>query len=459
MGNIRRLHGTNLAAPISEGSHPAADVSEDLGELEIPLTRLHDAPLADAGMRLVDISRVFPLFHLDEKDPRNYFFAHTDDYIANCLNYGSKVLYRLGESIEHTKKKYFIAPPSDYEKWAGICCQIIAHYNEGWGSGFHHNIEYWEIWNEPNVGPHMWGGTWSDYVRLYVVTAKRLKERFPNIKVGGPAMAGFQKEQVREFLSACRTQDAPLDFFSWHGLYDIDPDHFIPDAIMAKALLDEFGFQKAELHLNEWHYYPSDFVTATNSRPHRAVLNQAMTGCDSAAFNCAVLSALQDTPVTMANYYTGAAVIQWSDWGIFDAASLFPNKNYFSLKAFNLLTKYETRLAVNFPKERNIWVLAGRNSSGGIAILVSCLKGGDGQIHLEFGGRKVDGSEVKVLLLDSDHDLTPVEPARASGSIVTLDKPAGSAVFLVELEKYGRLDASGNNAGIAGPSKTRHELS
>jgi hypothetical protein len=54
-------------------------------------------------------------------------------------------------------------PPADFDKWAEICCRIIAHYNEGWGDGFRHGIEYWEIWNEADGGALMWAGTWDDY--------------------------------------------------------------------------------------------------------------------------------------------------------------------------------------------------------------------------------------------------------------------------------------------------------
>lgn len=432
IGKIRKLHGTNCAGPIHSAA-PAADVSEDLRALDIPLTRLHDAPLIDSGMHLVDTDRVFPLFYLNEKDPQNYFFAHTDDYIANCLNYGSKVLYRLGPSIEHSKKSYFTMPPLDYDKWGEICGQIIAHYNEGWASGFHHNIEYWEIWNEPNLGPQMWTGTWTEYLKLYVATAKRLKARFPNIKVGGPALAGNNEEKIREMLSECRTQVAPLDFFSWHG-YVRNPADAIATPAMVKALLDEYGFENTELHYNEWHYYPGSWSMARKSRTYRASYDKVLTGSDSAAFNCAVLSGLQDTPIMMANYYTGT-VTPGSSWGIFDSTSLLPNKNYFSLMAFNLMTKYETRLAADVPQNRNLWVLAGRNSAGGIAVLVSCFKGSERHIHLDFSGMNIDGSKVKVSLLDSDNDLAPVKPVMTRDSTVTLEKPVGSAIFLVEMEK------------------------
>ena len=103
--------------------------------------------------------------------------------------------------------------------------------------------------------------------------------------------------------------------------------------------------------------------------------------------------------------------------------------------AFNLMTKYEIRHAADVPQDRNLWALAGRNSAGGIAVLVSCFKASERNIHLDFGGMKIDGSKVKVSFLDSDNDLAPINPVKTNGSTVTLEKPAGSAVFLVEVRK------------------------
>jgi hypothetical protein len=38
----------------------------------------------------------------------------------------------------------------------------------------------------------MWNGTAEEYYNLYDITAKYLKEKHPNIKVGGYASMGFQ---------------------------------------------------------------------------------------------------------------------------------------------------------------------------------------------------------------------------------------------------------------------------
>ena len=98
---------------------------------------------------------------------------------------GTKVFYRLGSKIEHWPKKYGTLPPKDFKKWAVICEHIIKHYNEGWANGFHKNIEYWEIWNEPNLDPddsthkRCWGGTKLQFFEFYDVAATHLKQCFP----------------------------------------------------------------------------------------------------------------------------------------------------------------------------------------------------------------------------------------------------------------------------------------
>ena len=400
--------------------------------LDIPLTRLHDSPLEARGQKLVDVSCVFPLFHLDPQDPRNYYFAQTDDYIQNCLNYGSKVLYRLGESIDHSKNRRRTFPPKDFDKWADICINIIRHYNEGWANGFHDNIEYWEIWNEPESGPcECWMGTWSEYIRLYVTASKKIKARFPNIKVGGPAMSCFNVKQADELLAECKRSNAPLDFFSWH-VYGNSIDAIVNSPAVVKKVLDAHGFSKTELHLNEWHYYNGgDF----NGPPEQFKLFvETMGGPDAAAYLCAVLTGWQDTPLTMGNYYTGTGVTWpgWGFYGLYGPKDL--NKCYFAMKAFNLLTKYENRVDARKPKnEQTIWVLAGRKENGQAAILVSCFKSPACRVILNVANCKIAPAKCKVRVVDAGHDLQPLDAVRISGSEITLPKPVGSAVFLVEL--------------------------
>ena len=427
-GTIRRLNGVNLAAPLTGARQ--RDLSQDLKELDIPVTRLHDAALENAGMQLVDISRVFPIFSLDPQNPEHYYFTQTDDYIANCLATGSKVSYRLGESIEWSNKNYFVHPPKDYDKWADICVNIIRHYNEGWANGFKYNIEYWCIWEEPENVPLLWTGTWGDYIRLYVTTAKKIKQRFPNLKVGGPALGRVDPKQVDELLAECKRQNAPLDFFAWNT-YQSSPEPTIAFPERVRKLLDERGFSKTELHLTEWNYFPGSFQKLGDPK-HRLWLMEEMSGPNGAAFLGAVLSGWQDTPLDMGYYYTGSS----GSFGLFTSPERgrAKKKCYFAMKAFNMMTKYASRVSARTPgNDKNIWVLAGRKQGGQAAILVSCFKSPARQIKLEIENYDLRSAKCKVYVIDGENDLQALDAVTISGSEITIPKPDGSAVFLVEL--------------------------
>ena len=429
-GKIRRLHGTNMAASLENAGR---NNSQALKELDIPLTRLHDAPLESRGQRLVDVFWIFPLSHLDPQDPKNYYFAQTDDYINNCLNYGSKILYRLGESIDLSQKRRRVFPPKDYDKWADVCINIIRHYNEGWADGFHNNIEYWEIWNEADGGPRdTWMGTWSDYIRLYVTASKKIKSRFPNIKVGGPAMTMLNFDDINQFLSECKRQNAPLDFFSWHS-YTGSPNDLIGQPGMARKVLDKHGFAKTELILDEWH---CGWAGNENGNPaENRLFVETMGGPDAAAFMCAVLSGWQDTPLTMGNYYTGSCIM-WPGWGFYNVYGPQDlNKCYFAMKAFNLTTKYENRVTAQVRgDEKNSWALAGRKENGSTAILVSCFRSPSRQIAIQLTNVAAPPKKWSVRIVDGGHKLEPIKNVQISGTAITIPKPDGSAVFLIEIE-------------------------
>ena len=176
-GPMRPLHGI-CNAPIL-GTDDA--LFHYLGEAGIPYSRLHDTGGRYGGYVFVDIENIFRNFDADVDDPASYDFPFTDWLLAELMKQGAEPFYRLGATIENSYalNAYRIIPPKDPHKWAEICAHIIAHYNEGWASGFHYNIKYWEIWNEPDNSPDMmnnpmWRGTKEQYFELYEVTAKLL---------------------------------------------------------------------------------------------------------------------------------------------------------------------------------------------------------------------------------------------------------------------------------------------
>ena len=156
----------------------------DYKAARIPYSRNHDSNISGSvygGPYAHDISVIFPDFSADVNDPDSYDFACTDESILTTLEAGTKTFFRLGQSIEHQIKKHGTLPPADFKKWAVICEHIIRHYNEGWADGFRLDMDYWEIWNEPDLdnddsgNKRTWGGTKAEFFDFYEITAKHLK--------------------------------------------------------------------------------------------------------------------------------------------------------------------------------------------------------------------------------------------------------------------------------------------
>ena len=232
---------------------------EDFKAARIPYARNHDAAFCSSygGEHSVDISAIFPDFDADPYKEESYDFTCTDEYVAVTLLAGTETFYRLGQKIEHYIKKFFVYPPRDLKKWAIICEHIIRHYNYGWANGFEYNIQYWEIWNEPDLDDGLptvrtWGGTREEFFDLYEITAKHLKSCFPELKIGGPALCG-RIEWGRAFLLEMQKREVPIDFFSWH-IYTNSVPKVISRARAVKEAMIESGYGNAESILNEWNY-------------------------------------------------------------------------------------------------------------------------------------------------------------------------------------------------------------
>ncbi len=366
------------------------DLRDTFRELRPAFARLHDAPLENPGMRLVDVNLIFSNFHADADDPRNYYFEQTDDYIANCLAAGVPVFYRLGSSIEHSYKKYNVNPPEDYGKWIEIASNIIRHYTEGWANGFFYDIQYWEIWNEPDLGPKMWTGTREAFYCFYLQAARELKASFPHLKIGGPAHA----EVDEEFLRFCAKHRVPLDFYSYHN-YTQDPFGYITQSpAQVRALLDSLGYTETELHLNEWHYISGEDDPASID-----ALEDLRKGMEAGVAASLILTLWQDTPLDAAAYYT---LTTSRKYGLYRHQKNIRCKSYFALKAFADLLDYPVRLQASSDR-REVGVLAGRSEDGSKALLISCFK--TGAIPVEINGME---SVSRVLVLDDAHDLEPV---------------------------------------------------
>lgn len=258
-GKIKPMNGI-CGGPRSVGYELSADASEQFCGMDISAVRVI-LPKGEYGLnQYVNIHCIFPDFDADEELEESYNFLPTDQYMASVKALGCEIFFRLGESAEPYSKKLFINAPRDPEKWARICEHIIMHYNEGWANGFKYNIKNWEIWSAPDSSQGFIGEP-REFYELYRITANRLRERFPKIRIGGFGSGGFyslnriaaSEEQkgyvpfMQNFFSYITKEEtaAPLDFFTW-SCYTSNPDELALHIKYARSYLDVAGLKRTK---------------------------------------------------------------------------------------------------------------------------------------------------------------------------------------------------------------------
>ena len=371
----------------------------DYKAARIPYSRNHDSAVHSTygGPYSHDITCIFPDFNADPYDPASYDFPCTDEAILVCLDAGTETFFRLGQTIEHQVKKHGTIPPADFKKWAVICEHIIRHYNEGWANGYNLNMKYWEIWNEPDLDPddaadkRTWGGTKDQFFDFYEIAAKHLKGCFPQLKIGGPALA-HREEWADSFLSEMRKRNVPIDFFSWH-IYCTSPLSVQRKSQAIKRLLDKHGYGDAESILNEWNYiqgWTDEFIYSIKKKLEPK----------GAAFTMSCMCVSQQSDIDMLMYYdTRPSVYN----GVFDFYTCERLKGYYPFYWYGMFYDMECEIASENSVD-DIYTLCGKDKDGKIMAIVVYYNNSDEpetkKIALDMGR----SGSYDIYLLDNVHD-------------------------------------------------------
>lgn len=356
VSKIKVMHAVNNG-PIKESSvEQTRGNFKTYKEAKIPYARTHDASFCASygGEHAVDVAAIFPDFKANPYDERSYDFQLTDEYLLTIKEAGTEIFFRLGNKIEHWSKKYGTIVPADFHKWAVICEHIIRHYNEGWANGYHMNIVYWEIWNEAdgkksNGDQPNWSGTPEEFYELYDVAANHLKSRFPNLKIGGPAVSWVEnKEWIDGFFRSLKRdgKNTPLDFFSWHH-YGQYVNGLCGNEQYVRNLLDSYGYTETESICNEWNYlenFTDKFIDSI----------LGIIGIHGAAYTSAAMIASQKQPVDMLMYYDARPS---AFNGLFDFYTLRPLKGYYAFYTFSNLFALENEVFTE-SDDNEVYVLA-----------------------------------------------------------------------------------------------------
>ena len=449
------LHSSGFGPQICSCPQASIDLIKSMG---FKSARTHDWALLNANERVCDYFHIFPLMHLDAKDPKNYVFGPTDYLLKRTREEtGNDIFFRLGTSIEHSGPKIHFNSliPEDFEKVAEIFAGTIRHYNRGWANGHEWGIQYWEIWNEPDGVNNMWclpdgdsgeGATDKErkadavardlkrcdlFCRFFVQCLKRLKGEFPDVKVGGPALCSMRVDYFTALLKACKEAGVAPDFISWHH-YASDPEVIFKSIRTGRKLCDDMGFKDCQLVINEWHYlgkYSWSGLRSSDPAVRSKVWSgpASHNGIDSSCFNLTVLSGFQTSKLDQGFYYgcrhSGA-------WGFMDEGrNLY--KVYYGLKLFgDFLKTYSTMCASS--SQGGLTVLAAKSGDGARkGLLVTDYRSRANEIEVEVKGVPAD-AKVTAWVHDYTRDFESVPVSFADGKLLLKKADANSAAFWVK---------------------------
>ena len=404
IGKIKPMHAVN--------NGPVYKFKEDqrvtnigyFREAGIPYARNHDASFYSTygGEHTVDVHAIFPNFDADPFDENSYDFACTDEYLKVIDIAGIKTFYRFGSKIEHGVKKYGTLPPKDFKKWSVVCEHIIRHYNEGWANGFRYGLEYWEIWNEPDLdaddsdNKRNWGGTKAQFFDLYEIASKHLKKCFSSLKIGGPALAG-DWDWGKDFICEMKKRNAPLDFLSWH-CYASTVERIKLSVDYFRKTLDDAGYTETESILNEWNYVSG----WTDDEWIKSL--KIMKNYKGAAFIASTMEACQNSKIDMLMYYDARPSAMN---GMFET-DLVCNalKGYYPFYMFNQLYKLEKAVEAKSLSE-NLYCCAASDGANS-AIMFTYYNDeerADEDIEIEIiNPNNENRAELEFYLLDKDND-------------------------------------------------------
>lgn len=439
-GSIKPMHGVNNG-PVYKPHAITQDVNNMQAYIAagFPFARTHDSAFYEAygGAHTVDVLKIFTDMDKDPYDANNYDFACTDAYIQAIQKAGAEVIYRLGASIEHGVKKYGAKPPEDFQKYAVVCEHIIRHYNEGWANGFHCNIKYWEIWNEPDTNVDgfshendpCWTGTPKLFFEFFNVMHRHLKNCFPHLMIGGPSVGGAWRNWVDDFLQSIESNE--LDFFSWHS-YTENPRDYVRYATIVREKLRNHGYDQAVSILSEWNYAKGwigqEFIDTL----------QHIKGMKGASFALATMACCQYADVDILLYYD-ARPCEYNGMFNSDVCSILL-KGYYPFYNFNKLYKIGQSVEINCQNEDIFLCGASKDGIGGILITHYNKDEQTSEKQLEIEVLVEKGKySVKYYLLDEKHDNKLVKEEELDGEElkIKLNMPLFTCYY-VELLKINQ---------------------
>lgn len=318
------------------------------------MVRTHDIDGTQGDGRGIIYNLVPKYFDTDDEvdlnDPSSYDFEELDKVIDNILATGSEVYFRFGASQNDDNK----FPEEGTEEWTQflqdlttMAEHIVMHYDFGWDDGYYNTLDYFEIWNEPDL-QDFWPNTANQYYEMYNSVSKAVEKLDPTLPIGGPTLTTLNDDDGIEesFIKYVKENDCPLDFYAYHFYpsNNCDPYDYSRWAYHLHSILEDYGYGDVPMMLSEYGtvlFNPNAFSMADSAE---------------ASYLASLMMYLQDTPVEKANIYN--RLIQTNEDG-----SATITKTGYGYKAMGQMNQTENRLAVTGGDKNGMAVMAGINDT------------------------------------------------------------------------------------------------
>lgn len=296
-------------------------------------------------------------------------------------------------------------PPNNLRLWHELIYRLVKHVNGERKLG----VEYWEIWNEPNLKA-FWTGSMEQFLELYEVTEKAVIRADPSVKFGGAGYYLFPKKWVRAMMEQAKSADLRMDFISWHDYWDAGHD-IIGEVATARSWMKELGMNP-ELIVDEWNYDSG--------------MNPGNDDHNGAVYVADLLCKMTDLGIDRAPFFEikdgPNEKRYWGRWGLF-TADHHPKASYYAFVGFAHMEGDRLSFSgekVIAPDEN---VNKGRAKIGGMAVgtgkrldvvLYNTSKERDESIDLAISGLGWSAVKARTFLIDATHS-NPALTGRETG--------------------------------------------
>jgi hypothetical protein len=171
-----------------------------------------------------------------EHSDRNFHFEDRDTYYADLDAQNLEILALLdyGNVPIFGEEYAYHIPPWMVPDWLRFVNESVYRYQD--------LVDYWEIWNEPNLGV-FWSGPETDFFYLLNATAFLIHNNYPDVKIMAPGISGYNPDYLTRMIEYIGAENFNKMFsiLAFHP-YSRTPEEVFPACQAVWEVVHNFGF-------------------------------------------------------------------------------------------------------------------------------------------------------------------------------------------------------------------------